>query len=139
MNEKKVFIVTSGEYSDYHIDAVFSNRRDAEIFCANHDKGFYGSPEIEEYEIDIDVSQMDADIVYAYVVRDGKIESTDIIRKSKIKKFQENAKYMDNWYKRMENKKGKGICVFLTKPNKSKALKIAQDKLAEQKALEEGI
>ncbi len=138
MSDKKVFVVTSGEYSDYHIDAVFSNIRDAEIFCANHDKGFYGSPEIEEYEIDIDVSQMDADIVYAYVVRDGKIESTDIIRKSKIKKFRENAKAMDNWYRRMENK-GKGICVFLDKPSKTKALKIAQDKLAEQKALEEGI
>ena len=138
MSEKKVFVVTAGNYSDYHIEAVFSTRRDAEIFVANRDDDFYGDPDIEEYEIDRDVSQMDADIVYAYVVRDGKINATDIIRKSKIKKFRENAKAMDNWYRRMENK-GKGICVFLDKPSKTKALKIAQDKLAEQKALEEGI
>lgn len=46
MNEKKVFIVTAGCYSDYHIEAVFSTRRDAEIFIANRDDDFYGDPDI---------------------------------------------------------------------------------------------
>ena len=33
-----VYIVTSGTYSDYHIDAVFKNREKAELYCECHDK-----------------------------------------------------------------------------------------------------
>lgn len=42
----KVYVVTDGEYSDYHIEAVFTDREQALIYCATH--GF----EFEEYEAD---------------------------------------------------------------------------------------
>jgi hypothetical protein len=42
----KVYVVTEGCYSDYHIEAVFTDLEQAEIYCATH-KG-----DIEEYETD---------------------------------------------------------------------------------------
>ena len=47
----KVFICTSGEYSEYHIDAVFTDEKQAKLFCAAHSDDFY-SPIIEEWETD---------------------------------------------------------------------------------------
>lgn len=47
----KIYIVTAGDYSDYHIVTVFSSRELAEKFCTK-----FGDPdyeyEIEEYELD---------------------------------------------------------------------------------------
>lgn len=51
-----IYVVTSGEYSDYHIDAVFTDRRQAELYCAATDsrraEWDYDSCSIEEYETD---------------------------------------------------------------------------------------
>ena len=30
----KIYVVTSGEYSEYHIDAVFADKKKAELYCA---------------------------------------------------------------------------------------------------------
>ena len=35
----KIFIVTSGAYSDYHIDAVFSTKENAERYNKIHASG----------------------------------------------------------------------------------------------------
>lgn len=43
----KVYIVTSGCYSDYHIDAVLETRKQAEAYCALHPSE---DQEIEEWE-----------------------------------------------------------------------------------------
>lgn len=51
-----IYVVTSGRYSDYHIDAVFTDRKQAELYCAATDsrRGDYDndSCNIEEYETD---------------------------------------------------------------------------------------
>jgi len=47
----KVYIVTSGDYSDYHIEAVFTNEEQANLYCALH-AGRWDSPSVEEYETD---------------------------------------------------------------------------------------
>ena len=44
----KVYIVTSGEYSSYEIEAVFTDYHKAEIYCAIHPTM---NSEIEEYEV----------------------------------------------------------------------------------------
>ena len=41
----KIYVVTSGSYSDYHIEQVFLDRKKAELYCKWH----YNS-EIEEFE-----------------------------------------------------------------------------------------
>jgi hypothetical protein len=47
----KIYIVTSGSYSDYHIDAVFTDEEQAKLYCAVHDND-YDTPGIEEWEAD---------------------------------------------------------------------------------------
>lgn len=52
-----IYVVTSGAYSDYSIDAVFSTREQADAYClwqngpepGNH----YGESRVEEYELDV--------------------------------------------------------------------------------------
>ena len=46
----KVYVVTSGDYSDYCIDGIFSNREAAEKRCATWDG--CDDPNIEEYELE---------------------------------------------------------------------------------------
>lgn len=47
----KVYIVTAGDYSDYHIVAVFANQKKAELYCATHNKGDVYEPYyVEEWE-----------------------------------------------------------------------------------------
>lgn len=53
MNDK-VYIITQGEYSDYHIVAVFNIKEDAEKFVNYMSDKYHGDPyEIEEYDIGI--------------------------------------------------------------------------------------
>ena len=51
----KIYIVTDGYYSDYHIEAVFTDKRQAEIYCGTHQ-----CDNIEEYEAD--QHQFDSDM-----------------------------------------------------------------------------
>ena len=46
----KVYVVTSGEYSDYGIDSIYSTREAAEKCCAAWG-GYDDKPMIEEYEL----------------------------------------------------------------------------------------
>lgn len=67
----KVYIVTSGIYEDYHIDAVFSTRKDAELYIATHgwesDDNYYSMDSyIEEYEMDNNKVITDKHIYYHY-------------------------------------------------------------------------
>lgn len=47
----KVYIVTSGEYSDYGIRRVFTDKERAELYCAMHESD-YDAPEVEEWDAD---------------------------------------------------------------------------------------
>lgn len=48
-----VYVVTRGEYSDYHIEAIFTNKEQAVLYCATHESGYgWEPPEIEEWEAD---------------------------------------------------------------------------------------
>lgn len=50
----KVYIVTEGCYSDYHIEACFSTKKKAQEFINNAKKveNFWDEPTIEEWELD---------------------------------------------------------------------------------------
>ena len=51
---KKIYIVTNGCYSDYHIEACFSTKEKAKEYIKNGKttKQFWGEPDIEEWDID---------------------------------------------------------------------------------------
>jgi len=71
------YIVTSGSYSDYSIEAVFLKKRDAEIFIHNCYTDL-DDPEIEEYEIGENIKKK-RPFWKGSMDRDGNIRS---IRKS---------------------------------------------------------
>lgn len=49
---EKVYVVTNGEYSDFHIEAIFTTREKAEAFLNSREKGDYDNWEMYEYPID---------------------------------------------------------------------------------------
>lgn len=50
---EKIYIVTKGEYSDYHICAIFSSKIKAEKYCqAITKEGSWSTPQIEDYDLD---------------------------------------------------------------------------------------
>ena len=57
-----VYIVTSGEYSDYGIDAVFQDRNKAESYCKCHPDA-----EIEEWELFDDNIYTPYNVVYIHM------------------------------------------------------------------------
>lgn len=50
---RKVYLVTSGEYSDYHVDAVFSTKEKAEEYIDVKGTDY----SIEEYDVDIAIER----------------------------------------------------------------------------------
>lgn len=46
----KVYVVTSGEYSDYHIDGVFDDLNKAEIYVATIEDKYGDNARIEEFD-----------------------------------------------------------------------------------------
>lgn len=49
----KVYVVTSGEYSDYHIDGMFSTEELAQKFIDSFKRHEYTEMDIEEWELDV--------------------------------------------------------------------------------------
>ncbi len=71
---KTVYIVTCGEYSDYRILAVFSDKETAEAY-AKLDVGYDG-PSVEEW--DLDVPREDWGSVSLYMKKDGSCQITGV-------------------------------------------------------------
>ena len=49
---EKVYVVTDGEYSDFHIEAIFSTREKAEAFLNSRKKNVYDDWALHEYPLD---------------------------------------------------------------------------------------
>ena len=131
----KVYIVTSGIYSDYQIHAVFTDREKAHVYCAlYHQKirRYADNYEIEEYETnDVKIeSQKKPGVLYSFW--------TDRNRKSvhfyKYYIFKEDVE--DFCEKMISHKED---TVFLEKENDEKAQKIFFDRKAKEKAEREGL
>lgn len=72
----KVYIITAGSYSDYHIVAVFADKNEAERFRdTQNEKAKWDSQEchIEEYPIGADISLAGKDLYCAETGYKGKI------------------------------------------------------------------
>ncbi len=60
---EKAYIVTSGDYSDYSIERVFSTREMAEDFCDRHDDSY----RVEEYCVDEDLPPRETQVFKVYI------------------------------------------------------------------------
>ena len=71
MNEQKIaYVVTSGNYSDYSINAVFSTKALAEHYVGNS-----GHHEIEEWPMDYESDISDCQAFFVKMRRDGEVIS----------------------------------------------------------------
>lgn len=127
----KVYIVTSGEYSDYGIDAVFLDKKEAELYIATHQKmdGYVWS--WEEYN---DILEFDTE--------DGKINAGD----NRVGHFYwhdgysiRHAVVFEVDAPRKAAKLKEKVSIWLPEENEAKAEKILHDRIAEMKAREAGI
>ena len=76
----KVYIITAGSYSDYHIVAVFADKNEAERFRdVQNEKAKWDSQEcrIEEYPIGADMSLAGKQLYCVYVNSLGSIYAYD--------------------------------------------------------------
>ena len=89
----KVFVVTAGEYSDYHIEKIFTDRIKAHLYSLMGRE--YEHRQVEEYEldeIDVDVQSRYLRIVYDY--NRNRIEEV-LIHECEIKP----RRVLDDWYR----------------------------------------
>ena len=144
----KVYIVTSGDYSDYSIDSVFSSREAAEKRCAVwKQEKLWDEPIIEEYELE-DGSNVVVEPVYKAMVFDqcylfyqDKIR-VDFRMKYDVKPFEEKIDRKEKAY----SKNGKTIELYYgtlpvnkTVEKQPVAEKIIYDRIAKWKAEQMGL
>lgn len=74
-----VYVVTSGAYSDYGIDQIFTNKKQAELFCAVHNsKNPYGYDcHVEEWATD--EVKLEGEVYYGVKVLAHKTRSDNLI------------------------------------------------------------
>jgi len=67
----KVYVVTSGEYSDYRIEKVFLDKDKAELYCDLHrHEDYWGHMEVEEYDsYDDNVTGNKGDRIFFFAFR----------------------------------------------------------------------
>lgn len=128
-----VYVVTCGEYSDYHIDRVFTNYEKAEQYVALQNRNPNGYQEewnIECYSTFDDILEGEIKVYYLYRFnfRNGKpeIESIRIVGYQKKEFFQY----------RFGAESLPGLEFTLEKEDEEKALKIARDEYAKMRATE---
>lgn len=78
----KVYIVSEGCYSDYHIVAIFSDKNKADIHATllNSTESFYDEARVEEWDIDnVEIDTRQKIVRYAKVAySQGKITGVEI-------------------------------------------------------------
>ena len=81
----KVYIVTSGTYSDYAIEEVFDNREDAEKYICLHDNDSYLDMRVEEYDIYKNAELKNVKVYYGiyFIMSENGINFFDIVYDNK--------------------------------------------------------
>lgn len=122
-----IYVVTRGEYSDYQIEAVFLERKKAEIFCAVHGIDY----EIEEFETKDDAVDSAVETGDKWIINTGPYEEPTSwtvghgLMNEPVKIERRISFSGKEWYK-----------ITLTVPSgtsQEAVFKIANDKLAEWK------
>lgn len=124
-----IYLVTSGEYSEYGVDAVFLDKEKAMLYCAMHNFNRSDNCAIEEYDTyDDNINADGKKTAYLYYLYFGafdrwyvKLTYITFLRPSHISEDLKEA-----W-------------VYLQQEDEDKAIKIAQDMAAEAKARKEGL
>lgn len=122
--EKKIYIVTSGEYSEYHIDAVFSTKELAED-CIQQNGTDY---RIEEYNLDEEIDRNTKLWRVEFDIKDGEFKEASV-RDYAADDFRDTC-YVSEYFRSHR------INFFVATETMNKAVKIASERFAAVKANE---
>lgn len=119
----KIYIVTSGDYSDYTIDEVFSTKEKAEEYVQQHGTNY----RIEDYDIDKEVKKETK--IWSVKMRFYNFEVSECIGDGWCSHRKDTFEYdFDNWA-------GIGyITLYLEADCMERAIKIASERAAQIKA-----
>lgn len=126
--EKKIYIITSGEYSDYRINAVFTTKEKAVDYVEQH--GTYYN--IEEYEIDKDVEKKTQLWCIVFFVEDGNL--SEAIPTSRNRNELVDTCYIFDTYDYEKEKSF--IRLYIDAESMNRAVKIARERFTAVKANE---
>ena len=133
-----LYVLTSGEYSDYHIEGIYSTREQAERYKRLFPRDDYYAADIEEWETDKPpVTCVDGNVeVWAIDMYEG---GKAIIKEDARpgERLVGGCDFFSSGYRRPKN-----YVLWISKEvakDKEQALKIFYDKVAKYKAKEEGI
>lgn len=130
----KVYLITSGRYSDYCVNYVKLDREEAEKICAVKNKEFGDNfYDIEEYDTDDIVIDSDIEVkkTYMFSYHYGLRIERPIFTSLDINKLELNDINGENVIN--------GIATFSKSITDEKARKIIQDRVAKFKVEKEGI
>lgn len=122
--KNKIYIVTSGEYSDYHIDAVFSTKELAEDYIQQNGTDYV----IEEYNLDEEIDRNTKLWKVKFDINDGKLKDAQVMDYEEDD-FKDTCKVLDYFRSQLIN-------FFVDADTMNKAVKIASERFAAVKANE---
>ena len=144
----KVYIVTAGEYSEYHICAVFATREEAEAYIKAHEHEYYaGSYTVNEYDIG---HFGGPDMLYEYTVhvfsRFSSRPTSATLRYPSCEKGRDSiacevcdSRGNSRVCNILDCYAHPGRTVVLREKDEEKAIKIVLDRIAKAKAEREGL
>lgn len=121
---KKIYIVTSGEYSDYSIEAVFSTKNKAESYIQQHGTGY----RIEKYDLDEEVEKKTQIWSVTFNLKDKSLEIASPTM-YKIDKYKDTCIVRECGFDSY-------IEFIVESDNMDRAVKIARERFAAVKANE---
>jgi hypothetical protein len=124
---KKIYIVTSGEYSDYRIEAVFTTKEKAVSYVEQH--GTYYN--IEEYDLDEEVEKKTQLWNIVFCVEDGKLHDATPTSYNR-NELVDTCSIFDTF----NMKKETYICFYIDADSMDRAVKIARERFGAVKANE---
>lgn len=129
MEQKKIYVVTSGSYSDYHIVAVYDNKELAE----KHKDLLRDGNDVEEYVLneDADLAQRGLKEFNVRMLRDGEVEMAsqwDIGRGEEECNLEDDEQYYWKNGEKIVTASYKVLRVKCFAKDKQHAIKIANEK-----------
>ena len=122
----KIYIVTSGDYSDYRIDAVFSTKEKAEEYVQQHGTNY----RVEYYDIDKEVKKETK--IWRVAIRFDNFEVSECLARLWGYGWDSNMKDTFEYYLDWNNEEY--IHLYIESDCMDRAIKIASERIAQIKA-----
>ena len=123
---EKIYIVTSGEYSDYQINAVFSTGEKAKEYVDAHGSDYH----VEEYPVDAEVKKNESIWLVSIDWKTGEALSANPVNyDSYYTDKVDNVQYKDTGF-------DKYLDIFLESDSMERAKKVASERFMQVKALQ---